>query len=165
MTEKVKTLCRQDVNLPLEVLLHQLNAALRGWCTYFRPGVSGAAFGYLRGFVWQRVFRWLRRKHRRSTWKDLRRKYCDGGWWRRGGEMAPVQPGRGTHTTRYRYRCRAIPSPWPQAEPSRGDGTCGEPDAVPSRMSGSGGGPEKRAGRKAGTALRADLTRSNAPSE
>ncbi|HSJ59781.1 MAG TPA: group II intron maturase-specific domain-containing protein [Jiangellaceae bacterium] len=32
ITDKVKTLCRQDVNLPLEVLLHQLNAALRGWC-------------------------------------------------------------------------------------------------------------------------------------
>src|SRR5690606_13654509 len=55
VTGKVKTLCRQDVNLPLEVLLHQLHAALRGWCNYFRPGVSSAAFGYLRAFVWQQV--------------------------------------------------------------------------------------------------------------
>jgi len=27
------------------------------------------------------VWRWLRRKHRKSTWKDLRRRYCGGGWW------------------------------------------------------------------------------------
>src|SRR6266568_89890 len=43
ITGKVRALCRQDVNLPLEVLLHRLNAATRGWCNYFRPGVSSAA--------------------------------------------------------------------------------------------------------------------------
>ena len=39
---KVKATCRQDTNLPLEALLHQLNPALRGWTAYFRPGVSSA---------------------------------------------------------------------------------------------------------------------------
>src|SRR5207248_3298271 len=51
ITGKVRALCRQDVNLPLEVLLHRLNAAMRGWCNYFRPGVSSAAFAYLRAFA------------------------------------------------------------------------------------------------------------------
>ena len=37
--DKVRTLCRQDVNLPLEVL-HWLNRMLRGWTAYFRFGVS-----------------------------------------------------------------------------------------------------------------------------
>ena len=37
----------QDTNLPLDALLHQLNPALRGWCAYFRPGVSTATFHYL----------------------------------------------------------------------------------------------------------------------
>src|SRR5437762_7722603 len=46
ITGKVRALCRQDVNLPLEVLLHRLNAAMRGWCNYFRHGVSSAAFAY-----------------------------------------------------------------------------------------------------------------------
>lgn len=108
ITEKVKTLCRQDVNLPMEVLLPQLNAVRRGWCTYFRPGVSSAAFGYLRAFVWQRVFGWLRRKHRRSTWKDLRCKYCDGRWSPRDGDVAMFNPAA-VRTTRYRYRGTAIP--------------------------------------------------------
>ena len=32
--------CRQNTNLPLDVLLHPLNPMLRGWCSYFQPGVS-----------------------------------------------------------------------------------------------------------------------------
>lgn len=31
-------------------LLHRLALVLRGWTGYFRPGVSKAAFDYLRGF-------------------------------------------------------------------------------------------------------------------
>jgi RNA-directed DNA polymerase len=119
ITGKVKTLCRQDVNLPLEVLLHRLNAAMRGWCNYFRPGVSSAAFAYLRAFAWRRVFGWLRRKHPRSTWKDLRRKYCDAGWWPCDGETALFNPAA-VRTTRYRYRGTVIPSPWPQAAAAQG---------------------------------------------
>jgi RNA-directed DNA polymerase len=62
---KVKAICRQNVNLPLEALLHQLNPVLRGWTSHFRPGVSSAAFGYLRAYLWARVISWIRRKHRR----------------------------------------------------------------------------------------------------
>ena len=35
---KVRTLSRSNRNLPLEVLLHNLNQVLRGWCNYFQPG-------------------------------------------------------------------------------------------------------------------------------
>jgi len=78
---KVKAICRQNTNLPLEVLLLRLNQLLRGWTTYFRPGVSFAAFSCLRSYVWSRVIAWIRRKHHRMNWKELRRRYCNGGWW------------------------------------------------------------------------------------
>jgi RNA-directed DNA polymerase len=78
VTTKVKTLCRQNINLPLEVLLHRLNSLLRGRTTYFRPGVSSAAFNYLRAFMWRQVVAWLRRKHSRITWKELRRRFFPG---------------------------------------------------------------------------------------
>ena len=72
---KVKALCRQvAVNQPLDVLLRQVNQALRGWCGYFRPGVSSVAFAYLSHYACMTVWRWLRRKHRRATWKELRRR-------------------------------------------------------------------------------------------
>lgn len=108
---KVKVLCRQvEVNQPLDELIRRLNQAVRGWCAYFRPGVSSATFAYLSHYLWQTVWRWLRRKHRRATWKELRRQYCGGGWWPRGQRelFDPETLG----TTRYRYRGSIIPSPW-----------------------------------------------------
>ncbi len=111
VTGKVRTLSRLNKNLPLEVLLHTLNPVLRGWCTYFQPGVSSATFRFLRAFAWRRVIGWLRRKHLRMNWKRLRQRYCHGGWWPSDGNVALFDPGR-MRTTRYRYRGAAIPTPW-----------------------------------------------------
>jgi RNA-directed DNA polymerase len=111
VTGKVRTLSRLNRNQSLEVLLHNLNMLLRGWCSYFQPGVSSATFHYLRAFTWRRVIGWLRRKHPRMSWKQLRRRYCQGGWWPTHGEVALFNPAR-IHTTRYRYRGAAIPTPW-----------------------------------------------------
>jgi RNA-directed DNA polymerase len=113
---KVKTLCRQvGVNLPLDDLLRRLNSMLRGWCGYFRPGVSSAVFAYLSHYTWQTVWRWLRRKHRRSTWKQIRAIHCAGGWWPASHERELVNPAK-IGTSRYRYRGSIIPSPWPTTE-------------------------------------------------
>lgn len=112
---KVKTLCRQvGVNQPVDDLLRRLNPAMRGWCAYFRPGVSSVTFSYLSHYAWQTVWRWIRRKHRRSTWKQLRRQYCRGGWWPAGDTTELFDPEK-VGTTRYRYRGSIIPSPWPIA--------------------------------------------------
>ena len=35
VTAKVRRWCRQNINLPFEVLLHRLNPVLRGWTAYF----------------------------------------------------------------------------------------------------------------------------------
>jgi RNA-directed DNA polymerase len=109
---KVKTACHQDTNLPLEVLLHQLNRMLRGWTAYFRHGCSSATFNYLRSYLWAQVFGWLRRKHRRAAWKELRRRFTRDGWWPADGDLALFNPAA-VHTKRYYYRGAQIPSPWP----------------------------------------------------
>ena len=106
----VRALTRGMTNHPLKVLLHQLNPVLRGWTSYFRHGVSKVTFSYLRAFVWRRVTGWLRRKHPRSNWKQLRRRYLPG-WWPTDGEVALLNPAAVT-VTRYRYRAAHIPSPW-----------------------------------------------------
>jgi RNA-directed DNA polymerase len=113
VTGKVKALCRQiSTNQPLEVLLLRLNQMLRGWCAHFRPGVSSATFAYLSAYTWARVWGWLRRKHRRSTVKELRHRYCGDRWWPTTTERALFNPAK-VRTTRYRYRGAAIPAPWP----------------------------------------------------
>lgn len=115
---KIKTLCRQVTeNQSLDELLHRLNPMLRGWCAYFRPGVSSAVFSYLSHYTWQTVWRWLRRKHRRSTVKELRRQYCCGGWWPASHAREMFRPEK-VGTSRYRYRGSVIPTPWPTTDES-----------------------------------------------
>jgi RNA-directed DNA polymerase len=112
-TGKVKELTgRQNVGLSLESLLHRLNSVLRGWCAYFRPGVSNVAFCYLSHYAWMRVTRWIRRKHPGITWKQLRRRYYGGGWWPVTEEAELFNPAK-VSTTRYRYRGKRIPAAWP----------------------------------------------------
>jgi RNA-directed DNA polymerase len=113
---KVKTQCRKTgTSLPLDTLLIEINRMVRGWCEYFRPGVSSATFQYLSSYVWKRVMKWLKRKHRRTSWKELRRRYCGGRWWPASNDRELFDPGK-VRTTRYRYRGTVIPSPWPVTE-------------------------------------------------
>ncbi|MFE7353821.1 group II intron reverse transcriptase/maturase [Streptomyces sp. NPDC057543] len=110
---KVKTLCREvGTNQPLDALLARINPAVRGWCAYFRPGVSFATFSYLRHYMWHTVWRWVQRKHPKTAWKTIRRQYGGvGSWWASENRelFNPITVG----TTRYRYRGAAIPTPWP----------------------------------------------------
>lgn len=108
---KVKDICRRSVNLALPALLRELNPVLRGWCAYFRPGVSSATFRYLAHYAWEMVIRWARRKHPKATWKTVRRIYCRGGWWPTMEGRELFNPAK-VATTRYRYRGAAIPNPW-----------------------------------------------------
>jgi RNA-directed DNA polymerase len=110
---KIKTLCRRiEIGQPLDDLLRRVNATVRGWAGYFRAGVSSAVFSYLGHYLWQTVWRWIRRKHPKSTWKQLRQRYCGGGWWPAGDERELIDLEK-IGTTRYRYRGSVIPSPWP----------------------------------------------------
>ncbi|MBB2890681.1 RNA-directed DNA polymerase [Flexivirga oryzae] len=114
VTRKVKSLSRQvGTSQPLAELLRRVNNAVRGWCGYFRHGVSSRVFSYLNHVVWSRVWNWMRRKHRHATWKDLRRRYCGGRWWPADDRVVLYDPAK-VRTNWYRYRGTLIPSPWPQ---------------------------------------------------
>ena len=86
---------------------------LRGWTNYFRHGSSKATFRYLHQFAWRRTIRWLRRKHPRATWKQLRRSYLPW-WWPTDGATILFDPAT-VAVTRYRYRGSKIPTPWTAA--------------------------------------------------
>lgn len=60
------------------------------------------------------VWNWIRRKHRRTHWKELNRRYYDGRGWPTCEDIALFDPEK-VRTTRYRYRGTVIPSPWPTA--------------------------------------------------
>lgn len=106
---KVKTQCRQNTNLPFDALAHQLNRMPRGWTSYFKHGCSSATFGYLRASLWTQVIRWETRKHRRTTWRQLR---CRYGRWPATGSVELFDPAK-VRTEWYVYRGARIPLPWP----------------------------------------------------
>ena len=107
---KVRALTRAGSNQPLAALLGHLNRVLRGWTAFFCYGVSKATFDYLGQFTWNRVLRWLRRKHPKASWGWLRRRYLPR-WWPTHGKTELLRCGHVT-VRRYRYRGAQIPTPW-----------------------------------------------------
>ena len=61
--DKVRTLTRRANHRTLADLLRRLNPVLRGWCNYFRHGVSARTFGYLDHYAFWRIVGWLRKRH------------------------------------------------------------------------------------------------------
>jgi RNA-directed DNA polymerase len=114
IVDKVRQRSRFGPDVPYDTLLYRLSSILRGWANYFKHGVSYATFEYLRAYTWRRVIGWLRDKHPRNTWKQLRRRYLAGGWWPTDGKVMLFNP-TSVRTVRYRYRGSDIPSPWPAA--------------------------------------------------
>jgi RNA-directed DNA polymerase len=109
----VRTLTHRTANRSLAVLLYRLNPVLRGWCAYFRHGVSSHSFGYLEAYAWRRILRWLRRRHPHSNWKTLRRAFLPG-WLPTQDGVVMVRPST-VRVSRYRYRGDHIPTPWATA--------------------------------------------------
>jgi len=110
---KVKAITAQGTNNSLSALLDQINPVLRGWTSYFHYAVANTTFRYLSHYTWWRIVGWLRRKHRKTNWKSLRRRYYpDNRWWPQDGGVVLFEPGR-VVIRRYRYR-GDIPTPWPK---------------------------------------------------
>ena len=111
---KIKAITKQGTDQPLADVLRQVNAALHGWAVYFRHGCSKQTFNYVARYAWLRVVGWIRRKHRRATWKAIRRRYLKLP----GNRLVPHDAGivlfnvATTPVTRYRYRGAKIPNPW-----------------------------------------------------
>lgn len=110
VTDKIRSLTRRPLHATLRDLLYQVNRVLRGWCEYFRYGVSAKTFSYLDYFTWHRVFRWVWNRHGRIGKKQLvNREFPD--WKLTQGGLTLFQP-QSVSIIRYRYRGAQIPTPW-----------------------------------------------------
>ena len=105
-----RVLTRRRAHRTLAALLRRVNPLLRGWCTYFRHGVSKRTFGYVDHFAFWRIVGWLRKRHLGLNWGTLRRRYLPE-WEISDGGTALFRP-RAVAVTRYRYRGTRIPTPW-----------------------------------------------------
>lgn len=107
---KIRLLTRREKHRTLTDLLRRLNPVLRGWCNYFKYGVSKRTFGYVDNYAFWRVFRWLRKRHVGLNAHTVVRRFLPG--WEVSSEGTEMyRPNRET-VSRYRYRGTKIPTPW-----------------------------------------------------
>ena len=111
---KVRALTRREKHRTLFDLLRRLNPVLRGWCNYFRHGVSKRAFSYVDHFAFWRVVGWLRKRHLGLNWGTLCRRFLPG-WEIGDGGIGMFRP-QTVEVARYRYRGARIPNPWMNTE-------------------------------------------------
>jgi len=112
----VRSLTRRAQHRTLADLLRRLNPVLRGWCNYFRHGVSSRTFSYLDHFAFWRVFGWLAKRHVGLNKHTLVRRFLPG-WEIRDGAVEMFRPQK-IAIERYRYRGARIPTPWTSATPA-----------------------------------------------
>jgi len=107
---KVRSLTRRNKHRTLGDLLLVVNRVLRGWCEYFRYGVSARTFSYLGYFTWHRVFRWFHKRHAGIGVRKLVRRLLPD-WQLADGRVSLFRP-QAVSIIRYRYRGAKIPTPW-----------------------------------------------------
>jgi hypothetical protein len=57
-------------------VIDRLNPVISGWRNYYRYATGAyGEFNHLDFWIWQRVERWLKMKHRNATWPTLRRRF------------------------------------------------------------------------------------------
>jgi RNA-directed DNA polymerase len=103
---------RSTRNKSPDELIASLSRTLTGWANYYRHGVSKAVFDKVDSYTWERLMRWLRRKHHRLDMPELRRRFCVAGTWRFAHNGVVLKGASSVPVTRYRYRGAKIPSPF-----------------------------------------------------
>ncbi len=113
VVDKVRSLTRRAKHRTLADLLRRLNPTLRGWCNYFRHGVSSRTFSYVDHFAFWRIVGWLRKRHVGLNWETLHRRFLPG-WKVRDGRVEMFRPQE-MAIVRYRFRGTNVPTPWPSS--------------------------------------------------
>lgn len=115
---KVRALTNQKAHPDLKALLTRINPVVRGWCHYFKFGSSSATFGYLNHYMWWRAARWLRKRHGRLPWNQLRRKVLTDEYRIVADGIELFNPAN-VATVHKRWRGYNIPTPWSRATESQ----------------------------------------------
>ncbi len=76
---KVGNLCRKYVSAPMPALIKALNQTQRGWGNYHRHVVASEAFSEIDTYVYEQLWRMIRRRHPNKSKKWLVRKYWTVG--------------------------------------------------------------------------------------
>ena len=106
---KIKTVCRKNTNLPLEAPAASAQPDAAGLDRVLQVRMLERDLQLPALLPLEEIVRWQERKHRRTPWKQLRRRY---GIWPTEGGTRLFDPAR-VSAKRYYYRGTRIPTPWP----------------------------------------------------
>lgn len=99
-----------------EDLLNSLNPLIVGWRNYYRYAtVAWKDFAHLDRWLWHRLWRWLKKKHRKCTGRELRPRYVrreSPTRWTLGEGATTLQRFGQANTTKYRCRGTRISNGW-----------------------------------------------------
>jgi group II intron reverse transcriptase/maturase len=108
---------RRTIGRSLKELIWTLNPLIVGWRTYFQYATGAyREFHTLDDWLWRRILRWLKKKHRKGGSWELRKRFSAGttaplrGRWRDGKVLLRQFSDGGTK--RYRNRNIRIPNGW-----------------------------------------------------
>ena len=73
--DEIRTLIKSNKTAKQENLIHLLNPKIRGWANYYCHVVSKATFGYVDHCIFERILRWVNRRHPEKSAEWVRKKY------------------------------------------------------------------------------------------
>jgi RNA-directed DNA polymerase len=79
LKQKILELIQKHVSAPLEPLVKKLNQTLRGWGNYHRHVVSSEAFSLIDTFVFEQLWKMIRKRHRKKSSDWLANHYWTHG--------------------------------------------------------------------------------------
>ena len=116
LRHKIKAMVRKTpTGEKLASLINKLNPIVTGWRNYYRYATGACdAFNTLDWWLWQRVGRWLKRKHKHASWTRMRCRYTGrrgnkGDWADGKTQLRPFAEGGTLH---YPDRGMRIPNRW-----------------------------------------------------
>jgi RNA-directed DNA polymerase len=75
LKQKLGTIIRGHVGAPMQALIRKLNQTLRGWGNYHRHVVASEAFSRVDTYVYEQLWRMLRRRHPKKSKRWLAQKF------------------------------------------------------------------------------------------
>lgn len=110
---KIRALTRRTAHRSLADLLTRINPVIRGWCAYFKHGVSKTTFAYVDYYAFRRILNWLFKRHPKLSKATVAARYLPG--WQVRSEGIEYYRAAAVPVTRYRFRGTRIPTPWTTA--------------------------------------------------
>ncbi|MDR6495190.1 RNA-directed DNA polymerase [Paraburkholderia terricola] len=75
LLDKVRGIIKDNASATQEALIRQLNPVIRGWAQYHRHVVSKVTFSSIDSHIWQRLWKWAKRRHPMKGARWVRQRY------------------------------------------------------------------------------------------